>query len=97
MLEKTSPLFISVDVTGNFQPAIDKAAEALLAGGVVGYPTETFYGLAVDIRNEKAIYRLFSAKRRPATQPVLILIAAAGAVFVYLEEIKQLINKLLQK
>ena len=45
------------------------AADALLAGGVVAYPTETFYGLAVDIRNEAAIGRLFSAKKGPPPVP----------------------------
>ncbi len=43
-----------------------KAAEVLLAGGLVVYPTDTSYGLACDPRIETALHRLFKVKiRRP--------------------------------
>jgi L-threonylcarbamoyladenylate synthase len=54
-----------------FAPAVD----ALHAGGVVAFPTETFYGLAVDPRSPAAVAKLFALKRRPPDQP-LPLIAA---------------------
>lgn len=37
-------------------------------------PTETYYGLAVDPFNEKALRRLFDLKKRPAVKPILTLI-----------------------
>jgi len=51
-----------------------RAREVLLAGGVVAFPTETYYGLAVDPFNQVALSRLFALKRRPPDRPVLVLI-----------------------
>ena len=48
---------------------------ALRNGGVVAFPTETFYGLAVDPRSTAAVRKVFALKRRPPDQP-LPLIAA---------------------
>lgn len=53
---------------------IAKAAEVLEFGGVVMHPTETCYGLAVDIFNEKAIEKLYKAKGRDFKKPVSILV-----------------------
>ena len=41
-----------------------RAADVLRAGGVVAYPTDTLYGLAVDPRSEDAVERLFAVKER---------------------------------
>ncbi len=52
--------------------AISRAAEAVLRGGLVVYPTDTVYGLGCDPFNEEAVRRLFSAKGRGAKAvPVL--------------------------
>jgi L-threonylcarbamoyladenylate synthase len=45
---------------------IARAVEVLRAGGVVAYPTDTLYGLAVDPRSEDAASRLYAAKGRDA-------------------------------
>ena len=95
MPEKYPPL-ITLDVTGNFQTAIDMAADTLLSGGVVAYPTETFYGLAVDIRIEEAVERLFSVKKRPSGRPVLILIASVELLEQYVTRIPQITPRLME-
>ncbi len=46
------------------------AARILTTGGVVAYPTDTLYGLAVDPREANAVDRLMRAKRRPAGLPI---------------------------
>ena len=51
------------------------AVSALNKGGVVAYPTETFYGLAVDPRSPVAVRRIFDLKRR-APDHALPLIAS---------------------
>lgn len=53
---------------------IRTAVDVLRAGGVVAYPTETVYGLAVDPFSENALENLYAAKGRPKTEPVLLLI-----------------------
>lgn len=54
---------------------IEAAAAALRSGGVVAYPTETFYGLGALARDGAAVQRLARAKGRPDGKP-LPLIAA---------------------
>lgn len=54
--------------------ALSHACAVLRAGGVVAYPTETYYGLAVDPFNRAALSRLFALKRRSADKPVLLII-----------------------
>jgi L-threonylcarbamoyladenylate synthase len=47
---------------------------------LVGFPTETVYGLGADARNPEAIRRLFAAKGRPADHPVIVHLASANAM-----------------
>lgn len=54
--------------------ALFPAAEVLRQGGIVALPTESSYGLAVDIHNEDALHRLYQLKRRPADKPLLVLV-----------------------
>ncbi|MDA1257223.1 MAG: L-threonylcarbamoyladenylate synthase [Chloroflexi bacterium] len=51
------------------------AAAVIRAGGVVAFPTDTFYGLGVDPFNERAVASLFAAKGRAPDSPVPVLIA----------------------
>ncbi|GEN49475.1 L-threonylcarbamoyladenylate synthase [Alkalibacterium pelagium] len=59
--------------TNNWQPEeIREAAEALKAGEVVAFPTETVYGLGADATNETAVRKIFEAKGRPNDNPLII-------------------------
>jgi L-threonylcarbamoyladenylate synthase len=51
-----------------------KAATVLKAGGVVVHPTETCYGLAADIFNEKAVARIYALKKMRRDKPVSIMV-----------------------
>lgn len=52
-----------------------QAASLLRQGGVVAFPTETYYGLAADPWNTEAVKRLYRIKNRSRQLPVLVLIA----------------------
>lgn len=54
------------------------AAAAIALGEVVGVPTDTVYGLAVDPWNEEAIERLYDLKGRPEHKPIGLLVASVG-------------------
>jgi L-threonylcarbamoyladenylate synthase len=54
------------------------AVGILRAGGIVALPTDTVYGIAVDLAIAGGIERLFEAKRRPADRAVMLLLADAG-------------------
>ena len=55
--------------------SIELAAEYLQQGGIVAFPTETYYGLGVDPENEAAVEKLFKLKNRPLEKPLLLLVA----------------------
>ncbi|MFP3041302.1 threonylcarbamoyl-AMP synthase [Treponema primitia] len=55
---------------------IRRAAEALKAGLLVAFPTETVYGLGADAFNTAALARVFAVKGRPHFDPLIIHIAA---------------------
>jgi L-threonylcarbamoyladenylate synthase len=88
---------IKVGSSGNPEGAISKAGEILLSGGLVAYPTESFYGLAADATNETAIRRLFLAKKRSPGSPVLILIPTAEVLDKYVHHIPPIALQLIKK
>jgi L-threonylcarbamoyladenylate synthase len=57
-----------------------QAAAVVSAGGVVAYPTDTLYGLAVDPRRAAAVDALFRIKGREAGQPLPLIAACADQV-----------------
>jgi L-threonylcarbamoyladenylate synthase len=54
------------------EQAVARAAAVLAAGGLVAIPTETVYGLAADALDPEAVDRIFAAKGRPATNPLIV-------------------------
>jgi L-threonylcarbamoyladenylate synthase len=54
---------------------IEKASQKILEGGVVAFPTETFYGLGADALELKALRKVFQIKGREENKPLLLLVA----------------------
>src|SRR5437016_13056888 len=48
------------------------AAELIRAGRLVAFPTETGYGLGANALDAAAVERIFAAKGRPATNPLIV-------------------------
>jgi L-threonylcarbamoyladenylate synthase len=48
------------------------AADLLLAGELVAFPTETVYGLGGDARSDRAVARIYEAKGRPSFNPLIV-------------------------
>lgn len=63
-----------------FTTSPTEAAEALLADNLVALPTETVYGLGGFARSTVAVARIFSAKGRPPSHPVIVHISDADAM-----------------
>jgi L-threonylcarbamoyladenylate synthase len=51
------------------------AAQLLIEGSLVAFPTETVYGLGADATNAKAVARIYEVKGRPADHPLIVHIA----------------------
>jgi len=56
--------------------SIKRAVEILKAGGVIAYPTETFYGLGAHAGNEEGVEKVFRIKRRPLNKPLSLIIGS---------------------
>jgi L-threonylcarbamoyladenylate synthase len=65
---------------------VASAVAVLRDGGVVAIPTETVYGLAADVTNERAIARVFAVKGRPADHPLIVHAADLAALEGYVGE-----------
>jgi L-threonylcarbamoyladenylate synthase len=52
--------------------SIERAAALIRAGGLVAFPTETVYGLGASALDAAAVARIFSAKGRPSTSPLIV-------------------------
>ncbi len=76
---------------------LNEAVTVLRTGGVVAFPTETYYGLAVDPFNTAALERLFQVKKRSFDKPVLTLIKEEQQLELLVEEIPSLFQPLMRK
>jgi len=94
--DKAHMVSIDLDSSRSLQNAVDRASECLKSGGLVAYPTESFYGLGADAVNETAIHSLFSAKARPVNRPILILIPSADDLNRYVKLIPPVARKLIK-
>ena len=64
------------------------ASEILKSGGLVAFPTETVYGLGADAFNTKAVAKIYSAKKRPNFNPLIVHVIdlETAQKFVYLDD-----------
>jgi L-threonylcarbamoyladenylate synthase len=71
---------VAVSASAPLAPAVGEAAAALRSGGIVAFPTETFYGLGVAALDPVAVRRLLDVKGRPEGKPVLVLVDSIAMV-----------------
>ncbi len=73
-----------------------EAAQKILAGELVVFPTETVYGLGALASNERAVAKIFEAKVRPQHNPLILHIADPKQLEELVEEIPEPAKKLIQ-
>ena len=66
-----------------------EAARILREGGVIAFPTETFYGLGADARNKAAVEKIFRIKGRDFKNPLPLIVADDRDVLPLVEEIPE--------
>jgi L-threonylcarbamoyladenylate synthase len=76
-----------VIIDGSNLASIELAAETIAAGGLVGLPTETVYGLAADAANEAAVANIFAAKGRPSEHPLIVQVAFAADIPAFAQKL----------
>ena len=67
---------IIIDPAADLLVQLEPAARALKLGEVVAFPTETVYGLGADALNASALAKIFEAKQRPHTSPLIAHVAS---------------------
>lgn len=83
--------------TSRPEEAFLRCREVISAGGVIVYPTDTYYGLGADPRNSAAVKRVFAIKGRQPDQPILLLISDASDVSDWAAEITAPAEILMQR
>ena len=73
---------------------IEAAARRLRAGELVAFPTETVYGLGADAANPAAVARIFAAKGRPASHPVIVHLASVDQLGDWVSEFPEQARRL---
>ena len=78
---------VAVDSEAPSREALDVAAAILSSGGLVAFPTESFYGLGADALDPRALARVFAVKGRPESKPLLVLVDSVAMVESLVSEV----------
>jgi L-threonylcarbamoyladenylate synthase len=84
-----------VIIDGSNPASIAQAADVIVAGGLVGLPTETVYGLAADAANGAAVAKIFATKGRPSEHPLIVHVADAASASHFASQIPDFAQKLM--
>jgi len=79
------------------QAEIDEAVTALRDGDLVAFPTETVYGLGANAQNPAAVQKIFEAKGRPATHPVIVHIDSPKYLHRWVREVPEPAQRLAER
>jgi L-threonylcarbamoyladenylate synthase len=82
-------------LNGSDPAVIVSAAQALAAGELVAFPTETVYGLGARADDDAAMAKIFTAKGRPADHPLIVHLVDASAASHFAASISPLAARLM--
>ena len=66
-------MLLNINPDNPQQRLINKVCEALEEGGLIAYPTDTFYAIGCDLFNKKGMQQLYKIKKSPLKQPFSII------------------------
>ena len=90
-------MYNSDKIPGDILVQLKKCAAILRKGGIAAYPTDTVYGLGAYIYNDRAVEKIFAAKRRPLDLPLPVLIADMSQLSEFAADIPLLATRLMTK
>jgi L-threonylcarbamoyladenylate synthase len=77
------------DADNSEERVLSRATEILAGGGIIAYPTETFYGLGADATNEKAIKKIFAVKGRDFKNPISLIISKPDDIYPLVKNVPE--------
>ena len=90
-------IHLNIDPAKPDDKTLAEAEKILRAGGVVAFPTETFYGLGADARQEAAVEKIFRLKERAVQNPISVIVDTDRGVIPLAEELPKAAQILMQK
>ncbi len=76
-------MLLSVNPDNPQKRLINKLVKVLDQGGLIIYPTDTFYGIGCDLFNKKSIQQVYQIKRRPLKKPFSFVCADLKDISLY--------------
>ena len=76
-------MLLSINQSNPQKRLISKVVHVLDQGGLIIYPTDTFYGIGCDLFNKKAIKQIYHLKKRPLTKPFSFVCANLKGISHY--------------
>src|SRR5438270_1287147 len=96
LMSKIDTEVLAVDPIHPEIARIERAAALIRSGELVVFPTETVYGLGADALQPHAVERIFAAKGRPFSDPLIVHIADEETLATLVEEIPEAAHRLAQ-
>jgi len=88
---------LTVDPLAPARPAVHAAADALMFGGVIAFPTDTVYGLSCLLMDPMAVEFVYRLKHRPANLSVIALVPDKDAVFPLVDDVPDVAEDLMAR
>ena len=88
---------VVINITTEYEKALEESAKLLKNGEVVGIPTETVYGLAANALDENAVKKIYVAKGRPSDNPLIVHIAKFEDLEPLVAEIPEKVKLMAEK
>ncbi|OGP88968.1 MAG: threonylcarbamoyl-AMP synthase [Deltaproteobacteria bacterium RBG_19FT_COMBO_43_11] len=89
------PEILKVSADYSEENVLKRAALIVISGGVIAYPTETFYGLGVDATNVQAIHKIFAVKGRNFKNPISLIIGQTEDIYPLVQDVPEAAQKLM--
>ncbi|MBF8983747.1 threonylcarbamoyl-AMP synthase [Lutibacter sp. B2] len=86
-----------IDDLSTSKDKIKEAADLLIKGGTVAFPTETVYGLGANALDEEAVAKIFKAKGRPSDNPLIVHISKIEQLYELVESVPPIAEKLIER
>ncbi|MCX7626000.1 MAG: L-threonylcarbamoyladenylate synthase, partial [Candidatus Sumerlaeaceae bacterium] len=94
--QKTGPIVLTCDPQNPPLEVVEQAADSLLEGKLVAFPTETVYGLGVDATNLSALERLYEVKGRDRSRAIAVLIHSTAQLRHMVREIPEGVSEIME-
>lgn len=88
---------VLIDPQNPQRESINRAAVVIRAGGLVAYPTETYYALGADALNEGALRKVYDVKGRSFLKALTVIIDRQESLFSVVQEVPPEAEKLMER